>query len=92
MNLAGQEQLTSTTNCVHVMKVSNGLENEFALKNCTVKDLDEQVEKILNLDSVGILQDETSVFDDNGKKIEFINGRYQAELPFKEGHPMKANY
>ena len=52
------------------------------------KDLDEHVENFWNLDSVGILQDETSVYEDNQKEIEFINGLYQVKFLFQEGHPL----
>ena len=68
------------------MKISSLIENEFAVKND--ERLNEQVEKFWKLDSMGILQDEKSVHDDDQQHIELINGRYQVQLPIKEGHPI----
>ena len=76
-------------NCVHTMKVSTALDSEFEIENVHAnKQLEEQVEKFWNLDSMGIVENERSVFDENLQKIEIVDGRYRVELPFKEGHPL----
>ena len=40
------------------------------------------------MDSLGILENEKSVFDINEENIKLENGRYQVHLPFKEEHPI----
>jgi len=78
--------------CVHVMKVSCSVDDKFSVEE-GLDPLDDKIERFWNLDSVGILSEEKSVFDNNMDKIEFVDGRYQVELPFKESHPiLEDNY
>ena len=51
------------------MKISNVLENEFVVTNDNINVLNEQVEKFWKLDSIGILQNEKSVYDINQEEI-----------------------
>ena len=50
--------------------------------------LKETVEKFWDLDSVGIVDGETSVYDRFVDEIKFVNDRYEVKLPFKENIPM----
>ena len=70
-------------NCIHVMKVAT----DPLISIEKVKALDKKVEKFWSLDSIGIIPNEISVYDRTEQKIEFIEGRYQVELPFKEEFP-----
>ena len=56
--------------CVHVMKVSSSVEDEFSVEG--LNPLDDKIERFWNLDSVGILSEEKSVFDNNMDKITFV--------------------
>ena len=53
--------------------------------------LTESLQKFWDLDTIGISEGELSVYDEFMEDIEFINGKYQVKLPFKEGHPMLAD-
>lgn len=45
--------------------------------------LDDLIKAFWNLESLGIKQDEPSVYEEFQKKIEFKNGRYEVSLPWK---------
>ena len=79
---------SSHVNCVHVMKVSSALNEQFSGKDFSAEKLDQQVERFWDLDAIGILNDEKSVYELNSEKIEFIDERYQVELPVKDDHPL----
>ena len=50
--------------------------------------LEQQVANFWNLESIGISKDELSLYETFQDKIEFINGRYQVGLPWKQDHPV----
>ena len=75
----------SHVNCVHVMKVSSTVNEQIAGHD---EQLDKQVETFWDLEAVRILNDEKSVYELSAEKIEFINERYQVDLPVKEEHPL----
>ena len=49
--------------------------------------LSEEIKKFWNLDSVGIRDDEVSVYEKHTSKIEFKKGQYEVGLPLKENFP-----
>ena len=53
-----------------------------------VKELNNQVEKFWDLDTLGIRDNEISVYDKFMNDVKFVNGRYEVRLPFKEDHPL----
>ena len=65
-------------NFTHVMKVEM---NE-------TSQLNEKIEYFWNLDSIGVKENEGSVYDRFVEEVTFKNGRYEVSLLFKEGHPM----
>ena len=71
----------STVNMTsHVMKVS--------FEKNADRLLSEKIERFWDLDSVGVTENEQSVYDTFLENIEFQNGRYEVNLPFKEDHPV----
>ena len=50
--------------------------------------LNEKIEKFWDLDSVGVVEKEQSVYDKSIKEITLKDNRYEVRLPFKEGHPL----
>ena len=55
--------------------------------------LNESLERFWKLESIGILPEESSVFDRFSNEIERVDNRYQVRLPFKEHHkPLNENY
>ena len=50
--------------------------------------LEQQVANFWNLESIGISKDELSLYETFQDEIEFINGRYQVGLPWKQDHPV----
>ena len=71
---------TSAVNYTHVMNIGVDLMNDSRLN--------ESVEKFWNLDSVGIVENEESVYDKFVEDITVKNNRFEVRLPFKEGHPL----
>ena len=69
-----------TTNMTHVMKIEC-LENDDAI-------LKNELKSYWDLDTVGIRDDEISVYEQFLEDVEFKNGRYEVRLPIKEGHPV----
>ena len=63
-----------------VMKIEASLKEEKQLAN--------EVHRFWDLDTVGIKESENSVFDNFMDSMEFENGRYKVELPFKGGCPI----
>ena len=68
------------SNCIHVMKVATDPIISIERDN----GLDEKVEIFWSFDTIGITPDEKSVYDRTEQKIEFIEGRYQVNLPLKK--------
>ncbi|GFO17393.1 gypsy retrotransposon integrase-like protein 1 [Plakobranchus ocellatus] len=61
-----------------------------ALFSCSHKPTEENIRRLCELDSIGILRDngevpESIVFKEFKKKVSISNGRYQAGLPWKGG-------
>ena len=51
------------------------------------------VDKFWDLDTIGIIKNELSVYDKFLENVKFINGRYEVCLPFKEERPfIEDNY
>ena len=71
---------SSTVNLTYAMKVEMGIKEDISL--------DQKVGKFWNLDSVGIVADEESVYDKFESTIKYENDRYEVMLPLKENRPM----
>ncbi|KAK3732474.1 hypothetical protein QZH41_003783 [Actinostola sp. cb2023] len=72
-------------NSTHILKVEADLvqmekDEQFNMK--------EELKKFWDLESLGIRNDEISVYDKFTQSIQFDGRRYEAELPFKEEHPL----
>ena len=63
----------------HVLKVRCEVTEE--------KQLSKSLHKLYDLDTIGIAENETSVYDEFKDQIKLENGRYTVKLPFKENHP-----
>ena len=75
--------ITAANVITHVMKVAVDVKD----------DLDTKVERFWKLDSLGIKENENSVYDKFLDKIKFKNDRYEVRLPFKEEDPfIEDNY
>ena len=53
--------------------------------------LNEKINRSWDLDTIGISDNETSVYDKFIDSIKFENYRYSVALPFKENRPMLAD-
>ena len=51
------------------------------------QDLDSQLKKFWDLESMGINPEECSVYDEFEKEIIYKNNRYEIALPWKQSHP-----
>ena len=65
-------------NPTHVMKI---ICNQYHSCN-------EKIDRFWDLDTTGIKENETSVYDRFISDIEFENSRYSVPLPFKENRPI----
>lgn len=55
--------------------------------------LDEQLQSFLKLESLGIYEEEKTLYDDFASRIAFRDGRYQVSLLWREFHePLPTNY
>ena len=52
------------------------------------KSLEDQVSNFWTLESLGIKKGESSVYETFEEEIEFVGGRYQVKLPWKNDHPI----
>ena len=75
-----QKTSSSVVNVTHVMNIEVEVD-----KDCQ---LNEKIEKFWDLDSVGVVEKEQSVYDKFIKEITLKDNRYEVRLPFKEGHPL----
>ena len=50
--------------------------------------LNEKVDVFWNLDKIGILNDEKSIYHKCEEEIRLVKNRYEVSLPFKEFHPI----
>ena len=55
------------------------------------KTLSDKINEFWNLDSIGICDKESSVYEKCIDKIEFSNNRYEVNLPFKNENPVLIN-
>ena len=53
--------------------------------------LNERIGKFWDLDTVGVREQEKSVYDKFIEDVVFKEGRYEVRLPFREGHPLIAD-
>ena len=80
--------VTSHVTAVNLIEVSDDVALEVADRK-----LDEKVENLWNLETLGITEKETSWYEDCLSKFEFVQGRYQVNLPFKDNRRfMEDNY
>ena len=55
--------------------------------------LDEQLKSFWDLESLGIVNEEKTLYDEFKERISFHDGRYKVPLPWKEFHePLEDNY
>ena len=80
-NLDCSIQLNST----HILAIEADLAE---LENEEQIDMKEELKRFWDLESLGIQDNEISVYDKFTQGIKFDGQRYEAELPFKEGHPL----
>ena len=50
--------------------------------------LSKRVEQFWDLDTVGITENESTVYEKFLSEVKFVNCRYEVRLPFKEDHPL----
>ena len=68
----------------HVLKVDIALQDET---------LGDKINEFWSLDLIGICGKESSIYEEYIDKIEFINNRYEVNLPFKNENPiLEDNY
>ena len=81
----GLETITAANLVTHVMKVGIEINDE-----CEIS---KKIDKFWELDSMGVVPNESSVYDKFVENIELKDERYQVRLPFKENHPfIEDNY
>ena len=79
MNDSSLKQVNPT----HVMKIVCNQDNS----------LSEKIDKLWDLDTIGVKENETSVYDRFISDIKFENSRYSVSLPFKENRViLRDNY
>ena len=78
--------LVNLMSCTHVLKVATRTMNESL--NFEHDQLKQKLARFWHLDSIGILPDEGSVYEQFLENICMKDGRYQVQLPWKETHPL----
>ena len=79
------KETSSTTNSAstHALRVdTTPVQDELTNTN-----MNEQLKKFWDLESIGIRGDENSLYDKFVEEVRFDGERYEAKLPFKEHHP-----
>ena len=78
------EDASSKTNlaATHVLRIDTTPVQEVENTN-----MDEQLKKFWDLESIGIRGDEGSVYDKFVEQVRYNGERYKAKLPFKKHHP-----
>ena len=72
------------------LALTHVLEVDIALQNETLGD---KINEFWSLDSIGICDKESSIYEECIDKIEFVNNRYEVNLPFKNENPiLEDNY
>ena len=69
---------TVNLSSTHVLKI----------ESTQMRDMKDDLQKFWDLETLGIKEHETSVYDKFSNDITFTGERYQAKLPFKDNHPM----
>ena len=64
----------------HVMMIESRDEQDSSLNN--------QVERFWDLDTVGIKNNEASVYTEFLDNVKIVEGRYEVRMPFKHDHPL----
>eukprot|EP00795_Rhopilema_esculentum_P006522 gene6522-11986_t len=65
----------------HVLKLASDVMNE-------ERGIAKQVSKFMDLESIGILNEETSLYETFQDEIHFKDGKYEVWLPWKQEHPL----
>ena len=68
----------NAVNCTHAMKISIDFDE--------MNELQAKIDRFWNLDSIGIIEPEKSIYENFESTIAVKNGRYEVPLPFKEPH------
>ena len=58
------------------------------IESTEMSDMKGDVQKFWDLETLGIKEHETSVYDKFSNDITFTGERYQVKLPFKDNYPM----
>ena len=69
---------TVNLSSTHVLKI----------ESTEITDLKDDLQKFWDLETLGIKENEASVYDKFSNDIRFTGERYQVKLPFKDNHPM----
>ena len=69
---------TVNLSSTHVLKI----------ESTHMSDMKDDLQKFWDLETLGIKEHETSVYDKFSNDITFTGERYQVKLPFKDNHPM----
>ncbi|XP_068713173.1 uncharacterized protein [Montipora foliosa] len=69
---------TVNLSSTHVLKI----------ESTEISDMKDDLQKFWDLETLGIKEDETSVYDKFSNDITFTRKRYQVKLPFKDNQPM----
>ena len=84
--IVNDEKVNNSSNCVRVLNVDVNNDNLMSMEENI--SLNEKVENFWNLDTIGIVNNEKSVYDINEEKLKVVDGRYEVSLPFKNYHPI----
>ena len=76
-----QTSLTLT----HLLMVNEGQSKE---DEPTKESLENQLSKFWDLENLGILKSEDTVYQNFEEEIKFVDGRYEVKLPWEEQHPL----
>ena len=74
---------TTNLNATHVLQI-----DVIPVQREPDEDLKEQLKKLWDLETIGIRNDDKSVYDNFIEEVQFNGERYEAKLPFKEHHPL----
>ena len=82
-----QEAQCTQTNLTltHLLMVNEGQSKE---DEPTKESLENQLSKFWDLENLGILKSEDTVYQNFEEEIKFVDGRYEVKLPWKEQHPL----
>ena len=72
------ESCTVNLSATHVLKI----------ESADISHVQDDLQKFWDLETLGIRDNETSVYDKFSNEIKFTGERYQVKLPFKDNHPM----